>query len=141
MVTPEVQEAIDEIAENHPGQPLSVMPDGQGGAFVILDGLALGCPYSQPDTWTGFHITQSCPYSDVYPHFVRADLTRIDGGGLGEGLSVGHSFPPPGAAGVTNAQRRPAIQVSRRSNKRDNTSDLETPLLKMLKVLRWLKSR
>ena len=56
----------------------------------------LGAPYEQVDTWVGFHITQGCPYADVYPHFVRPDLSRVDNKPLGEVDQTGHVFPQPG---------------------------------------------
>ena len=68
----------------------------------------------------------NCPYADVYPHFVRGDLTRLDGQPLGEATSPG------------TFDGRPAVQISRRSNRRDQA---ETPLLKALKVLEWLRRR
>ena len=92
-------------------------------------------------TWIGFHITQTCPYADVYPHFVRGDLLREDGKDLGQGISKGMTFPPPGAKHVNEKDRRSAVQISRKSNKRDNASNLETPLIKLLKVIEWLNSR
>jgi hypothetical protein len=137
MLTPEVEAAVAEIAANFPDCALSTEPDGQGGAFVILDSVLLGPPYAQEKTWVGFHITQACPYADVYPHFVRGDLSRTDGKALGEGLGGGLRFPP---TDVLAMPARPAVQISRRSNHR-SASDLETPLLKLLKVLRWLMSR
>jgi hypothetical protein len=93
------------------------------------------------DSWIGFHIASTCPYADVYPHFVRPDLNRAAGGQLGEGFSSGHSFPAQDALkepGVMPA--RAAVQISRRSNHKD-TAGLETPLHKLLKVIQWLKSR
>jgi hypothetical protein len=139
MLTPEVQAAIEEIAATFPDATLDATPDGKGGAFVELGPVPLGAPFEQPDSWFGFHVTDACPYADVYPHFVRADLSRIDKAGLGGHVTGGHKFPPPGASGVTDAQRRDALQVSRRSNHRD-ASGLETPVIKLLKVIRWLKS-
>ncbi|MFZ5676734.1 MAG: hypothetical protein ACOZAM_27555 [Pseudomonadota bacterium] len=140
-MTPEVEEAVEEVRTHFPNAAVQVAPDKDGGACVIVDGVDLGTPYEQADTWVGFHITQACPYADVYPHFVRVDLSRIDKKPLGEGLSTGQTFPQPGVVEGDEMKSRSAVQISRRSNKRDPNSDLETPLLKLLKVLRWLRSR
>ncbi|MHB0789621.1 hypothetical protein [Bradyrhizobium sp. 5.13L] len=140
-MTPEVQDAVDEIKQHFRGFNVLVGPDKDGGACVIVDGASLGAPYTQPESWIGFHITHACPYADVYPHFVRADLSRTDGNPLGEAISAGHQFPQPGVVVGDTLASRPAIQISRRANKREPNSDLETPLLKTLKVLRWLMSR
>jgi hypothetical protein len=139
-MTPEVEEAIDEIKRHFHGHPVLVGPDKDGGACVIVEDADLGPSYAHA-SWIGFHITASCPYADVYPHFVRSDLARADKRALGEAISPGHNFPQPGVVVGGNMPSRPAMQVSRRSNKREANSDLETPLLKTLKVLRWLSSR
>jgi len=140
-MTPDVQEAIDEIKQHYRGLNVLVGPDKDGGACVIVEGVALGPPYAQPNSWIGFHITHACPYADVYPHFVRHDLSRTDRNALGEAITPGHQFPQPGVVVGDTLPSHPAIQISRRANKREPNSDLETPLLKTLKVLRWLMSR
>ena len=127
-MTPDVKGAIDEIVQAFPICPVEPAEDGEGGAFVILHGVPLlGFPYQQEETWMGFQITHTYPYADVYPLFVRHDLSRCDGKPLGEGTSVGQF------------RGKPAIQISRRANRHDPATD--TALLKVCKVLRWLKSR
>ena len=127
-MTVEVQDAIQEIAGSYRDCRVESADDGEGGAFVTVhDVLLEGGLYQQSKTWVGFRITHTYPYADVYPHFVRHDLSRWDGKPLGEGTSIG-SF-----------RNEPAIQVSRRSNRHDPTSD--TALLKLCKVIRWLISR
>src|SRR5690606_13951543 len=112
-----------------------------GGAYVIVEGVPLGAPYAQDETWIGFHIPSTCPYADVYPHFLRPDLARRDGGALGEGLSTGHSFPDQAALKMAGTMpARTGVQASLRSNLKE-TAGLETPLHKLLKVIQWLKSR
>jgi hypothetical protein len=140
-MTPEVTEAIEEIKQHFRGHAVLVGPDKDGGACVIVEGVGLGSVYTQADSWIGFHITHACPYADVYPHFVRSDVSRADGKALGEAISPNCQFPQPGVVVDNVLQSRPAIQISRRANKREANSDLETPLLKTLKVLRWLMSR
>lgn len=125
-MTPEVAAAIDEIKAAFRDATVTVKDEGDA-AVVVLDPVDLGQPYVQPTTWVGFRITFQYPYSDVYPHFVRSDLARADGQPLGEGLSV------------TTFENRPAVQVSRRSNRLDPTID--TAQIKLQKVLEWLRTR
>lgn len=127
-MTPEVKTAVDEIAEAFSNCRLETAEDGTGGAFVTLHGVSLdGYPYEQAETWVGFQITHTYPYADVYPHFVRHDLSRRDRKALGEGISMG------------SYRGQSAIQISRRAKRHNAVTD--TALLKLCKVLRWLKSR
>lgn len=123
----EIARSIAEIEQAFTGCPVTATPDGEGGAFVVVDALDPGERYVQRATWCGFRITFQYPYADVYPHFVRADLSRVDGQPLGEATSM-NSF-----------QGQPAIQLSRRSNRRDAAMD--TAARKLLRVLEWLRSR
>lgn len=125
-MTPEVAAAVDGIKAAFPDATVEVKEEGDA-AVVLLDPIDLGEPYAQPTTWIGFRITFQYPYSDVYPHFVRGDLSRIDGAALGEGMSV------------TTFDNRPAVQISRRSNRLDPGTD--TALIKLNKVLKWLRTR
>jgi hypothetical protein len=127
-MTPEVQNAVQEIRDAFPSCRLDSAEDGQGGAFLTIHDVPIeGELYQQATSWFGFHITHTYPYADVYPHFVRHDLSRKDGKPLGGGTSIG-SY-----RGV------PAVQISRRTNRLDPTS--HTALLKLCKVLRWLITR
>lgn len=123
---PEVARAIEEIRAHFPDNPMTVKPDGNGGAFVTLDAVPLSPTYQQADTWVGFQITFQYPYADVYPHFVRPDLSRADNRGLGDGT------------GTNNFDGRPAIQLSRRNNHLNPAAD--SALIKLLKVLEWLRN-
>ena len=120
--------AIAEIREAYPETTVTVREDGDGGAYVIVEEVDLGFVYRERATWIGFHITFQYPYSDTYPHYVRGDLSRADGRGLGDGMSQNHNF-----------EGKPAVQISRRSNHLDPQT--ETALLKLQKVLAWLASR
>ncbi len=123
-----VTNALEDIRAAYPDATVTATPDNDGGAYVIIDAVPLGAPYKQESTWFGFRITFQYPYADVYPHFVRSDLERMDGRPLGDGMSTGHNF-----AG------RPAVQISRRSNRLNPATD--TAALKLAKVLQWLKTR
>jgi hypothetical protein len=125
-VTPAVEKAIGEIRSAFQDCPVEADGDGAGGAYVTVRNIPLGAPYAQPDTWIGFLITFQYPYADVYPHFTRPDLSRIDGRGLGEGF------------GNAQFRNKAAIQISRKSNKLNPATDTAT--LKLLKVLQWLRS-
>ena len=124
---PEVQAAIDEIRAEFVGAAVTVDETGDGGAHVLIEDIPLSGIYTQDSTWLGFTITFQYPLADVYPHFVRGDLTRIDGAALGEATSP------------TGWRDKPAIQLSRRSNRLNPATD--TALLKALKVMTWLNSR
>ena len=123
-MTPEVERAIAEIELAFPGAEVTKTQDGEGGAYVVVADVVLPKTYRQRETWIGFRITHAYPYADVYPHFVREDLCRADDKPLGQGMSRG------------TFQSRPAIQLSRRSNRLNPATD--TALLKLQKVLRWL---
>src|SRR5947207_1536607 len=83
-----VGEAIAQIRERFDGHDVHVREDGDGGAFVTVDDLALGDLYTQQATWLGARIVCTYPYADVYPLYCRGDLTRRDGRGLGDGTST-----------------------------------------------------
>jgi hypothetical protein len=126
-MTPEVQQAVEEIRLGFPQAEVQVTEVADGGALVFVSPVDPGPQYQQRETWIGFQITFQYPYSDVYPHFVRGDLTRVDGAALGEGTSAG------------TFGERPAIQLSRRSNRLNPATD--TAVIKLQKVLTWLRSR
>src|SRR5947207_2867258 len=106
-MTPEVEQAIIELREMFPGHRVEVMPDREGGAYVVVDGVELGERCRPSATWIGFHITFQYPNSDIYPHFVDAGLKRADG----------TEIPRNGVSGPVSWQNRTALQLSRRSNR------------------------
>lgn len=123
-MTPSVAAAVEEIKAAYPRTHVRADGDGDGGAFVFVEEVPLSEAYQQSETWIGFHIVYLYPDADVYPHFVREDLSRVDGLPLTEGMSRGEF------------QGSPAIQLSRRSNRWDPARD--TALLKLKKVISWL---
>jgi hypothetical protein len=125
-MTPEVERAVSAIRDSFEGANVVVEEDGAGGAYVIVEVVELGPRFTPSRTWLGGHLTAQVPYSDVYPLFIGADVRWADGRGFSAPLSLGHSF-----------RGRAAIQVSRRSNRRD--PKLETPICKFNKVLHWLR--
>lgn len=127
MMTPAVAEAIKEIKAAYPSATVTAREDGDGGAYVTVEPVDPGEIYVQRETWIGFQITFQYPYSDVYPLFVRPDLARVDGGPLGEGI------------GVAKFDDKPAVQLSRKSNRLNPATD--TAAVKLMKVLHWLRTR
>lgn len=135
-VTPEIEAAITEVKDEHPDASVTFVADGDGGAFVTIERLALGPQYTQPTTWMKFHITVNYPVADVYPHFIdpAVRLTAAEhpeNTPLGEGTALGN-FQFAGA-------ELHAIQVSRRSNCLN--PEIDTAALKLAKVIFWLETR
>lgn len=123
-----VRLGVEQIRDAFPSTTVDAQEDGDGGAWVLLAEANIGELYNVADSWLGFRISFQYPHADVYPHFIRADLVRKDGRPLGDGISGGHQF-----------MGRPALQLSRRSNRLNPATD--TALLKLLKVIQWLKTR
>jgi len=127
-----VAEALKEIRTSFAAHRVDLEPDGQGGAFVRVYDLSLGKAFNPASSWVGFQITFQYPFADVYPHYVRSDLSRIDGQALAPPLHINNSFALPSGAIA-------AVMVSRRSNHRDPLTD--TAVVKLAKVLDWLRSQ
>jgi hypothetical protein len=128
-----VQAAVAAIIEAYGAGNVRAVPDGQGGAWVEVTGVALGQTYTQDSTFALCLLPFNLPDADVYPLFVRHDLIRRDGGGLGEGFST-TSVSWPGEQQPTSA-----TQVSRRTRRNEFTR--QTPLQKINKVLDWVRTR
>jgi len=127
-MTPEVGEAIDEIRRAFPTSSVEVVEEEQqGGGYVVVHGVFVGNHYEPSTTWVGFLITFQYPRVDVYPHFFDARLRRRDGRALGEAFSL------------QSWRARPALQISRRSNRWNPATD--TAAVKLAKVLEWIRSR
>ena len=126
-MTPEVTKAIEELKDAFPGATVTAHEVPDGGANVTIEPVDPGEIYVQRQTWIAFTISFQYPYADVYPLFVRPDLARVDGGKHGQGIALG-SF-----------DGRPALQLSRRSNKLNPSTD--TAALKVTKVVQWLRTR
>lgn len=126
-VKPKVAEAVALLKRRYGVAHVHADPDGQGGAFVTVDEVPLGPPFQQSNTWVGFQLTAVFPYADVYPHFTRPDLARLDGTALGEGTSLG------------TFRDQPALQLSRRSKNVEPSPEMA--IRKMLRVLAWLQRR
>lgn len=127
-----VASGVAEVTAAYGAGRVRVVPDGQGGAWVEITGLDPGAAYEQDETFLVCLLPFTLPAADIYPAFVRADLSRRDKQQLGAGLGM-TQLQWPG-----DPQVRPAVQVSRRT-KGDFTA--QTPVQKIEKVLAWLRSR
>lgn len=122
----EVSTSIEELKRQFPSATSVIQEDGQGGAKVILEPVAIGLRYSPSTTWVGFHIPAQYPYADIYPVFIGAEVRRTDGHEFQGPVTRGHQF-----------EGRSAIQVSRRSGAAHN--GLQKATAKVLKVLDFLE--
>ena len=121
----EVSGAIDELKRQFSAAQFTVREDGQGGAYVVMEPVCLGCHYQPESSWVGFHIPAQYPYADIYPVFIRGDARRADGVAFTAPVTTGHQF-----------EGRSAIQVSRRSAAAQSGS--QTATAKILKILDFL---
>lgn len=128
-----VESAIEGLRAQFGAERVTVASDGQGGAWVQIDGLELGEVYVQDDTFLICLLPFNLPNADVYPAFVRDDLQRVDGQPLGEGFQT-TQMQWPGEPGT-----RPVVQISRRT--RNSQFSDQTPAQKVEKVLAWLRAQ
>ena len=121
-----VANAIEELKRAFPSSEISSREDGDGGAYVIVEDVAIGCRYRPSSTWLGGHITALYPYADIYPLFIADNVRRVDGVALEPPVTPGAQF-----------LNRPALQVSRRNNHTQHYP--QTAVAKFAKVLHFLK--
>jgi hypothetical protein len=122
----EVSTAIEDLKHQFPGAAFTVREDGQGGARVLMEPVAIGPKYRPSDTWLGFQIPAQYPYADIYPVFL-GNVARLDGKPFVAPLTAGHNF-----------EGRPALQVSRKNSAAQ--SGFQTAAAKILKVLDFLEN-
>ncbi len=131
--------AINEITDAGIGTGVRTREDADGGAYVIVDGTAIGDSFSPATTWIGFHILWTCPDADVYPHFADPSLKYIGSGETPNQHPEGN-LPTAITRGATMPGFEiPAIQISRRSNHRNPETD--STLQKLLRIIEFLRSR
>lgn len=126
-MTPEVQKAVEGIQRAFEGSAVQIEDDGSGGAYIIVDGVDLSSKFEPRQTWVGAHLPPQLPYADVYPLFIGAEVSRADRAPFVPPITPGHNF-----------RGRPAIQISRKTNRLDPAT--QTAASKFLKVLHWLKT-
>lgn len=128
-----VAKAIEGLRNHFPDHHIVVAPTEDGGAFVIVEGVELGAPYRQAESWVGLFLSTACPDDDTYPFYVRGDLSRLDGAELKTPLHINHTFPPADST----LPKRASVMVSRRQ-KNQSSWARETPLLKLLTIIKWM---
>jgi hypothetical protein len=136
---PAVEAAIAEVRAGLPDQAVRVKPDSDGGAYIIVDGLTIGDCFAPPASWIGFQVTWTCPDADTYPHFIDPAVRYIGQGEAPNQYPEGNLPTSMTRNATMPGFDLPAIQVSRRSNHRDATTD--GPLQKLLRVIQFLVSR
>jgi hypothetical protein len=122
----EVSQAIEELKRQFATSSPTVREDGQGGAYVVMEPVALGPKYRPETTWIGFQIPAQYPYADIYPVFIGGNVVRADGVAFVVPVTAGHHF-----------EGRAAIQISRRNSAAQ--SGLQKAPAKILKVLDFLE--
>lgn len=125
-----VQDALRGIECAYAYTSPRVVPDGQGGAWVELHDVPLGGTYSQETTFVIFLLPFNLPGSDIYPLFVRSDLTR------GDGQSLGPAFQSTQLSWPGEAVQRPVVQVSRRTR---GEFASQSAAQKVEKVIDWVR--
>ena len=120
-----VANAVKELKLAFPSSDIYSQEDGEGGAYVIVEDVSIGCRYRPSSTWLGGHITALYPYADIYPLFISDNVQRVDG----------VAFEPPVTPGAQFLER-PALQVSRRNNQMQQNPQMA--VAKFLKVLHFL---
>jgi hypothetical protein len=135
----EVAKALEELTTGAPGTGVRSKEDPDGGAYVIVDGIEIGTNFEPASSWIGFHITWSYPDADVYPHFLGPEVRYV-------GKCAAPNEHPDGALPVPMTRgammpgfELPAIQISRRSNRRNAETD--SALQKLLRIITFLRSR
>jgi hypothetical protein len=135
-----VRTAITELEAEAPGTGVRFEEDGDGGAYVIVDGVEIGASFTPSATWIGFHITHSYPEAAVYPHYVDPTL-RYSGDGPAANQHSDGNLPTAITRGdfKLGGFELAAIQVSRSSPKRAPGTD--TALAKLHRVISFLETR
>lgn len=121
-----VEPAVAAVRDQFAGHAVDTVSDGAGGVFVTVDDIDLGPSYTPNVTWLGFHINSAYPHSDVYPHYIGR-VTRVDN--QAHGVAVQQ----------VDWRGRPALQLSRRSNRWNSATD--TAALKAEKVMTWFRAQ
>jgi hypothetical protein len=54
-------------------------PDGEGGAFVVVEEVDLGGKWTAPEADLTFHLAYNYPASAIYPYYLPAEVVPADG--------------------------------------------------------------
>lgn len=127
--TSPVDAAVDDITQHFGADNVHIIGHDNGGTWVRIDEVELSVIWAQPSTFVIVHLASTLPFADIYPVFVRADLSRVDGKPLQAPVTAGHCAGPPG-------NQVPAVQLSRRTR---GDASRQTAGQKITKVLNWLR--
>jgi hypothetical protein len=116
--------AIEEIAAEFDGTRSE--PDGEGGAYVAVEGIEIGERWAPRLVTLEFQILFNYPFGAIYPYYTCAELRRTDGG----------ESPP--ALQQADWRGRTVTQVSLRSNHWNPQHD--TALSKLKQARHWFQS-
>jgi hypothetical protein len=136
---PAVEQAIAEIQDAGVGTDVESVPAADGGAYVRVTGIAIGSAFSPSVTWISFQITWSYPDADCYPHFMDAAVTYVGDGPAPNEHPEGNLPTSMTRGALAPGFQQAAIQVSRRSNRRDAETD--SALQKLLRVIDFVRTR
>jgi hypothetical protein len=135
----DVGAAIEELQAARIGSGVRTEEDPDGGAYVIVDDVAIGGSFDPSTSWIGFHIVWTYPDADVYPLFTDAGV-RYVGSGPAPNQHPDGNLPTALTRGATMPGFEfPAIQISRRSN--HHNAETDSALQKLLRVLEFLRTR
>lgn len=133
-----VVEAIEELRAAFPDSSVTFVEDAEGGASVRIEPVDIGPGFEPRRTWIGFHITWPYPDADVYPLFIDG-MVKYVGSRAAPNAHPEGALPVPMSRGATMPGfERPAIQISRRSNRRDPETD--SAARKALRVIEFLRT-
>lgn len=121
--------AVSQVRAAFADSPVHAWPGTDGSAVVVIENIALGARWMQDTTWLAFQISYLHPEADCYPHWVRPDLARANGGAL----------VPPLHNQNQSFDGRPAVMISRRSPRRNPAID--TPARKAQSVVQFLREQ
>jgi len=120
----EFAEAVEEIEAEF--DAVSSEPDGEGGAFVVVESIDAGDRWVPDLLAVEFQILFNYPYAAIYPYYTTPELRRADAGQLPQGLQR------------VEWRGRQVTQISLRSNHWEPQHD--TALSKLKQVRHWLQT-
>ena len=128
-IAPTIEAAIRDICDHFPCSSVPIIGQDAVGVWVRIDDVEPGGAWAQGTTFVVVHLASTLPFADIYPVFVRGDLSRADGLPLRPPVTPGHLAGAPGA-------QDPAVQLSRRTR---GDASRQTAGQKITKVMSWLR--
>jgi hypothetical protein len=126
-MTPSVAVDVEGLKRAFPNATVTVLAeDGNGGCYVLVDGVELGPKFSTAKTWFGAQLPASLPYADIYPLFMGPDVAKAEGS------------PLTGPFSSVQWQGRQSIQISRRNSR---MAGGQSAAAKFVKVVEFVRSQ